>query len=133
MRGLDGKWDCFAGRDTLRKAKHAGVVCGDRQSVLPLLLKSVYFFLHVEFVVGMAFYEFLYIEFVVGVAFSEFLSCIIGSGCCVLGGCLGWSSIRLSIVIKVCISFLTCRNCSRRFGVVLSVTICGGRRSVPLL
>ena len=98
-----------------------------------IVIKKCIFFLHVEFVVGMAFYEFLYIEFVVGVAFSEFLSCIIGSGCCVLGGCLGWSSIRLSIVIKVCISFLTCRNCSRRFGVVLSVTICGGRRSVPLL
>ena len=53
-------------------------------------------------------------EFVAGAALCEPPCSVRGCGCCVVCGCLRWSPVRPSIVIRVFTCFLTCRIRGRR-------------------
>ena len=66
-----------------------------------------------DYVVGTALCEPPCAEFVAGAALCEPPCSIRGSGCCVVGSCRWWSSVRPSIVIRVFTCFLT-RRCRGR-------------------
>ena len=59
-----------------------------------------------DFVAGTALCEPPRADFVAGTALSERPCSVRGSGCRVVGGCLRWSPVRPSIVIRVCACFL---------------------------